>query len=264
MTRFAYAFAGLVAASSFALVASAQDIVIGDVEEEEETAEQLEPVDVELVLAVDVSWSMDYDEQVIQREGYVTAFRDEDLINAMTGGFRGKVAVTYFEWASEYAYRQTVPWTIIDSPEAAHAFADAIAAADIGSARGTSISNALFQSANLINSNQYEGIKRVIDVSGDGQNISGAAVEPVRDAVVQQGIIINGLPLMMRPFETGDLAAYYKDHVIGGSGAFVIPVEDVNILASSIRQKLILEIAGGFPEETRADLGNVIWGEETP
>jgi hypothetical protein len=222
------------------------------------------PVDVELVLAVDVSWSMDYDEQLIQREGYVDAFHDDALINAMTSGYHGKVAVTYFEWASEYAYRQTVPWTVIDSAEAAAAFAAAIEAAPIGSARGTSISNAIARSAQLIQSNEYEGIKRVIDVSGDGQNISGPDVEPVRDAVANLGIIINGLPLMMRPFETGDLASYYETHVIAGSGSFVIPVEDVAILASSIRQKLILEIAGGFPEEERAELDNVIWGEGRP
>lgn len=258
MTRFGYAVAaGLVSASAVAVSAGAQELA-------DEAPGELIPVDVELVLAVDVSWSMDYDEQLIQREGYVTAFRDPQLINAMTGGYHGKVAVTYFEWASEYAFRQTVPWTVIDSEAAAHAFADQIEAAGIGSARGTSISNAIAQSANLINTNEYEGIKRVIDVSGDGENISGPAVEPVRDAVVAQGVTINGLPLMMRPFEMGDLAAYYERSVIGGSGSFVIPVEDVSILASSIRQKLILEIAGGFPEEDRADLSNVIWGEETP
>ncbi len=247
---------GVAAALSVSLAASAQQL-------EDETSDPTR-VDVELVLAVDVSWSMDFDEQVIQRQGYVDAFRDPDLISAMTGGYYGRVAVTYFEWASEYAYRQTVPWTVIDSAEAAETFAQAIDAAQIGSARGTSISNAIAQSARLIQGNEYEGIKRVIDVSGDGQNISGPDVEPVRDAVAELGIIINGLPLMMRPFEAGDLAAYYESHVIAGQGSFVIPVEDVSILASSIRQKLILEIAGGFPEEDRAELDNVIWGEGRP
>lgn len=201
-------------------------------------------VDVELVLAVDVSWSMDIGEQEIQRQGYAAAFRDEELIRAMTGGYHRQIAVTYLEWASEYAQRQTVPWTLIDSPEDAEAFARAIEDAPLGTARGTSISGALRTAAQLIEENEYAGVKRVIDVSGDGQNISGPPVTPIRDYVAQMGIIINGLPLMLRPFEQGDLGAYYEQNVIAGAGAFVIRVEDVETLASSIRSKLILEIAG--------------------
>jgi hypothetical protein len=201
-------------------------------------------VDVELVLAVDASLSMDLEEQLIQRRGYAAAFRDEGLVRAMTGGYRGRIAVTYFEWASEYAQRQTVPWTLIESAEDAELFAQQIEAASIGTARGTSISAALRTAAQLIESNEYDGDKRVIDISGDGQNISGPPVTPIRDAVSKLGIIINGLPLLIRPFEDGDLAAYYRQNVIAGPGAFVIPVEDVETLASSIRAKLILEIAG--------------------
>ena len=200
-------------------------------------------VDVELVLAVDVSWSMDTGEQLIQRQGYAAAFRDETVVRAMTGGYHRRVAVTYLEWASETAQRQTVPWMLIESPEDAEAFAQAIENASPASARGTSISAALATAANLIETNDYAGNKRVIDISGDGQNISGPPVTPVRDWVAQKGIIINGLPLMLRPFEAGDLGKYYEDNVIAGFGAFVIRVEDVGTLASSIRSKLILEIA---------------------
>jgi hypothetical protein len=204
-------------------------------------------VDVELVLAVDASLSMDLGEQMIQREGYAAAFRDDGLIAAMTGGYHGRIAVTYFEWADEFQQRQTVPWTLIETAEDAHAFAQAIDDASLGTARGTSISAALRSSALLIERNEYAGVKRVIDISGDGQNISGPAVTPIRDAVAELGIVINGLPLLIRPFEDGDLAAYYRQNVVAGMGAFVIPVEDVETLASSIRSKLILEIAGELP-----------------
>lgn len=204
-------------------------------------------VDVELVLAVDASWSMDLGEQEIQRRGYAAAFRDENVVSAMIGGYRGKIAVTFFEWSNEYAQRQTVPWTLIASPEDAEAFAAAIDAAPLGTQRGTSISGALRTSAQLLDTNQFDGLKRVIDVSGDGQNISGPPLEPIRQAVAAEGIIINGLPLIIRPFERGDLGAYYEQNVIAGPGSFVIRVEDVDTLAHSIRQKLILEIAGGPP-----------------
>jgi hypothetical protein len=207
-------------------------------------------VDLELVLAVDASWSMDAEEQLIQRRGYAAAFRDEDVIAAMTGGYHGRIAVTYFEWASEIAQRQTVPWTLIDSPESAEAFALAIDTAPPGTARGTSISGALRTSAELLRANEYDGLKRVIDISGDGQNISGPYLPPIREAVIGEGVIINGLPLMLRPFEEGDLGAYYEQQVIGGPGSFVIPVYDVSTLASSIRSKLIQEIAG-VPAESR-------------
>jgi hypothetical protein len=209
----------------------------------QETAPGIE-VDVELVLAVDASLSMDIEEQLIQRRGYAAAFRDEGLIAAMTGGYHGKIAVTYFEWASEYQQRQTVPWTVIETAGDAHAFATAIDDAPLGTARGTSISAALRSSALLIEGNEYAGVKRVIDISGDGQNISGPAVTPIRDAVGELGIVINGLPLLIRPFEDGDLAAYYRQNVVIGLGSFVIPVENTDEIASSIRSKLILEIAG--------------------
>jgi hypothetical protein len=232
-------FGGLAFVFSLALPATP-----GAAQDDDQSASEPMEVDVELVLAVDVSWSMDSGEQLIQRQGYAAAFRDPTVVSAMIGGYHRRIAVTYLEWASETAQRQTVPWTLIDSPEDAEAFAQAIENASPASARGTSISAALATAANLIETNDYAGAKRVIDISGDGQNISGPPVTPVRDWVADKGIIINGLPLMLRPFEAGDLGQYYEDNVIAGFGAFVIRVEDVQTLESSIRQKLILEIAG--------------------
>jgi hypothetical protein len=227
-------------------------------------------VDLELVLAVDVSRSMDYDEQLIQREGYVAAFRDERLVAALIGGYHGRVAVTYLEWANEYTQDQAVPWTLIETEDDALAFAAAMEASPLVAYRGTSISGALRAAANLINTNEYQGIKRVIDISGDGSNRDGPLLGPIRDAVVSSGITINGLPLMLRPSqgygggfggggrygfeEVGDLETYYEEEVIGGAGAFVLPVRDVGELPASIRQKLILEIAGEAWLGPRAEL----------
>jgi hypothetical protein len=218
------------------------------------------PVDLELVLAVDVSRSMDYDEQRVQRDGYVAAFRDERVVRSLIGGYHGRVVVTYVEWANEYTQRQTVPWMLIESEDDAFAFAAAMNAAPLVAYRGTSISGALRASADLINANEYEGLRRVIDISGDGSNRDGPEVGPIRDAIGASGITINGLPLMLRPsggfgggggyrggrygYETQDLEAYYREEVMAGPSAFVLPVRDVAELPGSIRQKLILEIAG--------------------
>jgi hypothetical protein len=235
-----------------------------------EEASDPRAVDLELVLAVDVSRSMDYEEQLVQRDGYVAAFRDPSVIGALTGGYHGRAAVTYMEWAGEPTQYQTVDWMLIETTDDAAAFAAAMEAAPIEAYRGTSISGALQAAAWLISNNQYDGIRRVIDISGDGSNRDGIAVEPVRDTLVANGIIINGLPLMLRPSggygggfggggfggfsEVGDLESYYRDHVIGGQGSFVLPVHSVDELPASIRQKLILEIVGEPTLGPRAEL----------
>lgn len=216
------------------------------------------PVDLELVLAVDISGSMDYEEQLIQRDGYVAGFRDESVISALLGGYRGRVAVTYMEWANEFTQHQVVPWTVIDSREGAEAFAAAIEASPLNTARGTSISGALQRAGLLISSNRYDGARRVIDISGDGSNRDGPPVGPIRDRIAAQGVTINGLPLILRPsgrrFEMIDLDAYYRENVIAGPGAFSLAVRDVETLGSSIRSKLILEIAGTAGETEHAAL----------
>lgn len=204
-------------------------------------------VDLELLLAVDISQSMDYEEHEIQRQGYVDAFRHKDVVHAMLSGPQGKIAVMYMEWAGDFDPIPTIPWTIIDSPEAARKFADTLAEEPIYGEQRTSISRALLTAQDYINNNNISSSRRVIDVSGDGANNAGRLVEPTRDLVVKSGIVINGLPIMLnKPKEFYDidhLDRYYKDCVIGGTGAFIAPVFDLKQLASTIRKKLVLEIA---------------------
>lgn len=205
------------------------------------------PVDLELVLAVDISRSMDADEQALQRNGYVQAFRHEEVIEAISTGPHGRIAVSYVEWAGP-AYQQVlVPWTVIDGAPAARAFADRLAAAPISRERGTSIANGLLFVGPTFEGNGFAGSRRVIDVSGDGPNNMGAPVETARDPLVAQGVTINGLPIMIK--RAGGFASienldiYYEDCVIGGPGAFLVTVTDIKNLASAIRRKLVLEIA---------------------
>jgi Protein of unknown function (DUF1194) len=135
-------------------------------------------VDVQLVIAVDVSYSMDPDEQALQREGYIAGLTSPEFMRALREGMHGKVAVTYFEWAGPYDQKVIVPWRLIDGPEAADAFASEIAAAPYRRASRTSISGALIFAKPLFEGSDFQGIRRVIDVSGDGANNSGSPVTP--------------------------------------------------------------------------------------
>ncbi len=212
-------------------------------------------VDLELVLAVDISRSMDEDEHTLQRDGYVSAFRHKDVINALTGGPEGRIAVTYMEWANDA--RQVIPWTIIDSAKAAHDFADRLAAEPIYGERRTSITRALYEAERLIRENGIDSHRQVIDVSGDGANNTGGSVEEARDFVLKRKININGLPILLHTNGQGgygggynpwgidipNLDRYYKHCVIGGDGAFIAPVFDLKQLSATIRKKLVLEIA---------------------
>lgn len=204
-------------------------------------------VDLELVLAVDVSRSMDMDEQALQRDGYVAAFRHKDVIDAIASGPSGRIAVSYVEWAGPAFQTTLVPWTIIDGPAAAHAFADRLASAPMSREHGTSISNGLIYVGPSFEGNGFAGDRRVIDVSGDGPNNMGVPVVVARDPLIQSGVTINGLPIMIkRPggfASIENLDIYYEDCVIGGTGAFLVPVTDIQKLASAIRRKLVLEIA---------------------
>ncbi len=210
-------------------------------------------VDVELVLAVDVSYSMDPEEQALQREGYITGLTSREFMQALRHGMNGKVAVTYFEWAGPFDQKIVVPWRLIDGPETADAFASDIARAPYRRASRTSISGALNFAKPLFDGSGYRGIRRVIDVSGDGSNNSGPLVTLVRDDVVAAGITINGLPIMLkRPnsftMDLEHLDIYYEDCVIGGPGAFVVPIRERNQFKEAIRTKLVLEVAGRTPE----------------
>src|SRR6266849_3137567 len=205
-------------------------------------------VDVELVLAVDISYSMEPDEQALQREGYITALTSREFLEALRHGMHGKIAVTYFEWAGASDQRIVVPWRLIDGPAAAKTFTDAIAAAPYRRAYRTSISGALHFALPLFEDSGFRGLRRVIDVSGDGVNNQGDLVTIVRDAVLERGITINGLPILLkRPspatMDIEDLDIYYEDCVIGGPGAFVIPIRERDQFREAARTKLVQEIA---------------------
>lgn len=210
------------------------------------------PVDVELVLAVDVSYSMDPDEQQLQREGYMAAITSPEFMQALKHGMHGKVAITYFEWAGIHHQQIIVPWRVIDGPESADGFAADIARARYTRASRTSISGALLFGMPLFEGSGYRGIRRVIDVSGDGVNNNGPLVTVARDEVLAKGITINGLPIMIkRPnaatMDIEELDVYFEDCVIGGPGSFVIPIKERNQFKEAIRTKLVLEIAGRVP-----------------
>jgi hypothetical protein len=159
-------------------------------------------VDVELVIAVDVSLSMDTDEQRLQRDGYVAAFRDPELHRAIAAGADGRIAVVYMEWAGPSSQNVVVPWTVIDSPAAARAFADRLAAQPISRLRLTSIGAALHVARTLLAESRFAGMRRVVDVSGDGPNNSGPPAPTARDALVADGVVVNGLPIMLKTATT--------------------------------------------------------------
>jgi hypothetical protein len=210
------------------------------------------PVDVELVLAVDVSYSMDPEEQALQREGYIAGITSREFMQALRSGMNGKVAVTYFEWAGPFDQKIVVPWRQIDGPESAGGFVNEIARAPYRRASRTSISGALNFGKPLFDGSGYRGVRRVIDVSGDGANNSGPLVTLTRDDVLAAGITINGLPIMLkRPnsftMDIDNLDVYYEDCVIGGPGAFVIPIREREQFKEATRTKLVLEIADQAP-----------------
>jgi hypothetical protein len=207
-------------------------------------------VDLELVLAVDVSYSMDLEEQRLQRDGYVAAFRDRTILNAIKSGPNGRIAVTYIEWAGPESQTVVVPWTLIDSEHSADAFAALLAERAPSRLRMTSISTALAFASRQFDTASYRSARRVIDVSGDGVNNSGPPVGPIREQIIASGIVINGLPVMIRPgsswntYDIMELDTYYGNCVIGGEGAFMIPIKQLSEFVIATRQKLLLEISG--------------------
>ncbi|MFP5078128.1 DUF1194 domain-containing protein [Rhizobium sp. YIM 134829] len=224
----------------FALTATAEPVAVAKGDQ----------VDVELVLAVDMSGSMDIEEARVQKQGYIEALRHREFVDAATGGLTGRIAISYVEWAGSVDQSSLVGWRVIANAADAEAFASEIDARPTATRRGTSISNALDFATRLIVDNDYAGLRRVIDVSGDGPNNLGPPVTPARDAAVRSGVIVNGLAIMIRPSGSGagpSLDRYYADCVIGGPGAFVLPVHQAEDFAVAIRQKLIMEVSGLQP-----------------
>jgi hypothetical protein len=215
--------------------------------------ETVASVDVELVLAVDVSYSMDMDELAIQREGYAQAIVSKEFLQALKTGPNGKISVTYFEWAASSDQKIIIPWRVIDGPETADAVANEIMKTPIRRASRTSISGAINFAMPLFDENPHRGLRRVIDISGDGPNNNGALVTGARDAAIGKGITINGLPIMVKEpsystMDIDNLDFYYEDCVIGGPGAFVVTIKDREKFKEAIRTKLVLEVAGRTPE----------------
>src|ERR1700750_2769881 len=210
-------------------------------------------VDVELVLAVDVSYSMDMDELAIQREGYAQAITSKEFLMALKAGPNGKVAITYFEWAASTDQKIIIPWRVIDGPETADAVAAEILKTPISRASRTSISGAIYFAMPLFEESPYKGLRRVIDISGDGPNNNGAPVTIARDEALSMGIVLNGLPILDKEtvystLDIDNLDFYYEDCVIGGPGSFVISIKDREKFKEAIRTKLLMEVAGRTPE----------------
>ncbi|MBM3524786.1 MAG: DUF1194 domain-containing protein [Alphaproteobacteria bacterium] len=216
------------------------------------SAAQTVAVDLELVLALDVSRSMDDEELELQRQGYAGAFTHQAIIQAIKSGAHGRIAVTMIEWAGATYQKVLIPWTLIDGEDSSENFAAAIIATPKFSFNWTSISGAIDFSRSLFGTDVYRGTRRVIDVSGDGVNNHGRPAFMARDDAVASGITINGLaiindrpgPTGWRPFHQPPLDQHFREQVIGGPGAFLIVAEDFDSFAFAIRNKLIREISG--------------------
>ena len=217
-------------------------------------------VDLELVLLVDVSRSMSEEELEIQRRGYAEALQSDEIYKAIRRGFLGRIALSYVEWAG--TQQVIVDWRLLETPEDLRAFATTLTAQFNPALRRTSITNALLFGAAMFDDNGFTGLRRVIDISGDGPNNQGGLVTQARDHVVAQGITINGLPLMTNDgfgpqWHLDNLDLYYQTCVIGGPGAFVIPVYNWRDFAGAVRRKMILEIAA-------PQVGPRLWRAQTP
>lgn len=212
-----------------------------------------EPVDLELALGIDVSGSVDDEEARLQREGYIAAFRHPDVIRAIQGGFLQRIAVAYYEWAGYGHHRVIAGWTMIDGAAAANAFADKLTLEPPQTASRTAIASAIEFSVTWFEGNDFEGTRRVVDISGDGPNNWGNYVTVSRDKAIAAGVTINGLPIINdRPGPSGwsqmrDLDLYYRNCVIGGPGAFIVVANTFEDFATAVRRKLILEISGRTP-----------------
>lgn len=214
-------------------------------------------VDVELMLAVDVSYSISTHELEIQRRGYAEALRDPAIWRAIEAGYFQKVAIAFVEWSNVDAQRVVAPWTLIESPEDLERFANTLESEPLLLVRRTSISGVLDYAVASFETNGFSGDRRVIDVSGDGPNNMGRPVTRARDDLLARGFTINGLPLMTFEGEGSglrleDIDLYYVECVIGGPFSFSIPVRRWEEFPAAVRRKLILELASRAPEGRRA------------
>ena len=199
------------------------------------------PVDLALVLAVDVSGSVNNERFELQRRGYAEAFASREVMDAIAAGENHAIVVTLVEWSGAGHQRQMVGWTLVQDPASAESFGSAIAETSRAFSDWTSISGAIDYAVALFDEAQADSLRRVIDISGDGVNNNGRSVTEARDAAVAAGITLNGLPILT---EYPNLDAYYRENVIGGPGAFALAAGDFNAFGAAILGKLVREIAG--------------------
>ncbi len=216
----------------------------------QEGAVELTPVDLELVLAVDVSQSVDRYEAILQRRGYIEAMADPRIARAIAGGLHGRIAVAFVEWSGPGLRRTIIDWQLIDGQAGAEAFSERLATTPITRGIGTSISSAIMDGIRMLDTNLFHGERRVIDISGDGPNSSGGNVALARDFALSAGIVINGVAINNFDgslFSLPDLDVYYRDCVIGGPASFVVPADGFESFSEAILQKMVLEIASAEP-----------------
>jgi hypothetical protein len=212
-------------------------------------------IDVRIVLAADVSRSIDADEFTLQQRGYANAISDPRVIDAILAGRHGAIAVSFVEWAGTDEQRTIIDWKVIASADDARAFADALANAPRAFLGRTAIGSAIDYSAGVLAESGYDADRSVIDVSGDGTSNQGRMVTEARDAAVGAGVTINGLSIFNRTAAAmggylalhtnppGGIDKYYRDYVIGGLGAFVIRIDNFTSFEQAMIQKLITEIS---------------------
>ncbi|UCH75870.1 MAG: DUF1194 domain-containing protein [Rhodospirillales bacterium] len=224
-----------------------------------------EPVDLELVFAADGSGSIDDQELALQRAGYAAALAHPKVLAAIRGGYLQKIAVAYVEWAAPESQHTIVDWTVIENETSAREFGRRLTAAPRQAWGSNSISNAIHYSANLIETNGFEGTRKVIDVSGDGPQRNGRPLELVRQATLLKGITINALVVVSEgggyPGPKGEpLTEHYANDVIGGPRAFMMTARSREEFAEAILRKLILEVAGTPPHEDTAEAADPMSG----
>ena len=218
--------------------------------------EPLIEVDLQLIIATDVSGSVSHNEAFLQRKGVADAFRHREVITAIESGSLGRIAVAYIDWSSRFYNQVLVDWTMIDGEEAALEYANVLMRIPRTRGQGTSISDVLEFSMAVLEYSPYHSRKQVIDVSGDGPNRSGRPLLEVKAEVISKGIVINGLPIV-DPYgwdEFSNLGEYFRGCVIGGPGAFVQVAEGFADFSRAIRRKLVLELSDLKPEEVRPEL----------
>jgi len=219
-----------------------------------------EDVDLELVIATDVSHSIDEDEALLQRQGVAAAFRSEEVIDAIQGGSLGKIGVAYVDWSIDAFNKIVIDWLVIEDEESAEAFARALLDTPPSYGQRTSISGLISLAVQMLETNDLEGNYRTIDISGDGPNNAGLPLAVIRDKAIAEGVTINGLPILTEDAQYRgrgyfpDIDKYYVACVIGGRASFALPARGFQDFAAAIRRKLILEISGVLPQSQFAEI----------